>query len=70
MVLRIPLGALQKKQAAIGLEDCECIGLEVSHKWNGQLVFEALTRVFKTAGLPVAIIKDGGTDLNKGVDIF
>jgi len=70
VVLRIPLSALQKKQGAVGLEDCECIGLEVSHKWNGQLVFEALTRVFKTAGLPVAVIKDGGTDLNKGVEMF
>lgn len=70
VVLRIPLSTLQSKHGAIGLEDCECIGLEVSHKWNGQLIFEALTIIFKKAGLPLAIIKDGGTDLNKGVELF
>lgn len=70
VVLRIPLGALQSKQGAIGLEDCECIGLDVSHKWNGQLVCEALARIFEKAGLPLALIKDGGTDLNKGVELF
>jgi len=69
VVLRVPLGALQTKRGAIGLEDCECIGLEVAHKWNGQLVFEALTKIFSKAGSPLAIIKDGGTDLNKGVQL-
>ena len=44
--------------------------LEVSHKWNGQLVCEALGRIFEKTGFPIAIIKDGGTDLKKGVDMF
>jgi hypothetical protein len=70
VVLRVALSALQNKQGAIGPRDCECIGLEVSHKWNGELVSDALTRIFGKSGVPNAIIKDGGTDLNKGVEIF
>lgn len=68
VVLRVKLSALHHKKSAIGLGECECIGMEISHSWNGQLVSEALTRVFEKTGLPVAIIKDGGTDLKKGVD--
>lgn len=70
VVLRVPLSALENKQGAIGPQDCECIGLEVTHQWDGQLVCEALTRVFEKAGNPKAIIKDGGTDLKKGVELF
>ena len=70
VVLRVALDALQNKQGAIGPRDCECIGLEVSHKWNGELVSDALTKIFSKSGIPSAIIKDGGTDLNKGVELF
>ena len=70
LVLRVALDTLQNKHGAIGPRDCECIGLEVSHKWNGELVCDALTRIFGKSGIPNAIIKDGGTDLNKGVELF
>jgi hypothetical protein len=70
VVLRVLLTALKDKQGAIGPRDCECIGIEVSHCWNGELVCEALGKIFQKAGTPVAIIKDGGTDLNKGVGLF
>ncbi|EKD47286.1 MAG: hypothetical protein ACD_66C00134G0002 [uncultured bacterium] len=70
VVLRVPLAAFQNKQGAIGLQDCECIGLEVAEKWNGQLVFEALNKIFGKAGAPIAIIKDGGTDIKKGVELL
>lgn len=70
VVLRIPLRALHQKQQAIGLQDCECIGLELAHTWNGPRVGETLARVFQTAGCPVAVLKDGGTDLKKGVELF
>ena len=33
-------------------------------------VSEALARIFETTGLPIALIKDGGTDLKKGVEMF
>lgn len=70
VVLRIPLEALQTKGGAVGLHDCECIGLEVSHTWNGGLISKALGTTFERAGYPAAIIKDGGLDLNKGIELL
>ncbi len=70
VVLRVALSALERKQGAIGPRDCECIGLEVSHQWNGLRVSEALTRIFAKTGVPAAILKDGGSDLQKGVALF
>ena len=70
VVLRVPLSALKNRQGAIGLRDCECVGLEISHTWNGPLVADALTKIFEKSGIPNAIIKDGGADLNKGVRLF
>ena len=70
VVLRVRLSALHHKQGAIGPRDCECIGLEISHTWNGPLVSAALSRIFERAGIPRAIVKDGGSDLNKGVKLF
>ena len=70
VVLRVPLQALAAKQGAIGLQDCECIGLKIATRWNGSLVKDALDETFNKAGLPCAIIKDQGTDLNKGVELY
>ena len=70
VVLRVPISALAQRQGAIGLEDCQCIGLEVSSRWNGPLVKTALDKIFNKAGQPQAILKDGGTDLNKGVKLY
>jgi len=70
VVLRVPLSALSRKQGAIGLEDCQCIGLKISSQWNGEQVKNALMETFAQAGMPRAIIKDGGTDLNKGVRLY
>jgi hypothetical protein len=42
----------------------------MSPTWNGPLVSAALGRIFKTAGIPHAILKDGGSDLRNGVNLF
>ena len=70
LVLRVPLSALQRKDGAIGFEDCECIGVKVSTTWNGPLVKEALADIFGQVGEPIAIIKDRGTDLACGVQLY
>ena len=70
VVLRVPLRALHKKGDALGLQDCECVGLEISPTWNGQRVSEALARTFSRSGVPAAILKDGGSDLKKGVQLL
>jgi len=70
VVLRVPLAALSRKHAAIGLQECECIGLKVANRWNGDTVKDALTEIFNQAGRPSAILMDGGTDLKKGVRLY
>lgn len=51
VVLRVRLAALTEKQGAIGLADCECIGIKISTRWNGPLVKDALSDIFGKAGL-------------------
>ena len=70
VVLRVPLSALHQKQDAIGLQDCQCIGVKIATRWNGPLVKDALTDIFGKAGMPRAIIKDGGTDIKSGVELY
>jgi len=68
VVLRVPLDVLLKTGKALTLKDCECIGVKISSTWNGQTVAAALTEIFAIAGAPVAILKDGGSDLKRGVN--
>lgn len=70
VVLRVPLQALAERGSAIRLEDCECIGLQVTEHTDGETVCQALRTIFARAGDPVAILKDGGKDLNKGVRLW
>ena len=70
VVLRVPLDSLSNKGSAIGLDDCPCIGLEVSEKTDGETVASALTDIFKRSGDPTVILKDGGLDLDRGVGLW
>jgi len=70
VVLRVPLLALKKKGGAVGLEDCECIGIDIEHSWTGPSVKTAIKSIFEKAGKPQAILKDKGADLKKGVVLW
>ena len=70
VVLRVPLTKLREKGKAITLEDCECAGLRIHQKVNGEVVSAALESIFKQTGEPVAILKDKGTDLSRGVSLW
>ncbi len=67
VVLRV---SLDKWSGALQRCDGECIGLHVSETVNGERIRDALTPVFKQAGCPVGIIKDGDATLNKGVRLW
>ena len=67
VVLRVPL---DKLSGALQRRDCECIGLQVDETVNGETVCQALTPVFKQAGCPAAIIKDGDATLNKVIRLW
>lgn len=70
VVLRVKLSALADRDGAITLADAQCVGIEVSESWNGVDVAAALARIFAKAGNPLAILKDKGGDLAKGVRLW
>ncbi len=63
VVLRVPLDTLMRREGALRLEDCECIGLRVSEKVTGETIFSELEGIFDQAGAPAAIIKDADRTL-------
>jgi hypothetical protein len=67
VVLRVRMAALFERGGAVTLEDCECIGLDVSDKVNGETTATALNKIFERSGMPVGIIKDCDATLNKAV---
>jgi len=70
VVLRVTIDKLAKKGKALQLSDCECIGLKVSETVNGTSVSLELEEIFRQAGNPLAIIKDGDYTLAKGVRLY
>ncbi len=71
VILRVPLAILKrKKNTAPVLEDAECIGVHISDSWNGESIHQKLTETFTQAGLPIAILKDRGSDIQKGVKLL
>jgi hypothetical protein len=70
VVLRVKLSVMKNRESAITLKDCECIGLKVHEKSNGDIVAKDLKEIFNQAGVPAAVVKDGGGDLSNGVDLW
>ena len=72
VILRVPLAIFKrkKKNEAPILEDAECIGVHLSDSWNGESIHEKMVETFNNSGLPVAILKDGGSDIQKGVRLL
>lgn len=70
VVVRVPVTALALRGSALTLEDCEVVGLKVSETWKGEDVAEALREIFEKSGKPAAILKDGGKDLKRGVELY
>ncbi len=64
------LDALSKRGAAIRLEDCECIGLKIREKVNGESIAMDLEEIFMRAGTPKGIVKDCDATLRKGVRLW
>ena len=69
VVLRVPLAVL-KNGCAPTLANAQCIALSIKTTWTGEDVCALLAETFQKTGLPVAILKDGGTDLAKGVGLL
>ena len=69
VVLRVPLAVL-KDGCAPTLANAQCIALSIKTTWTGEDVCALLAQTFQKTGLPAAILKDGGTDLAKGVGLL
>ena len=67
VILRVKLETLSKKEGAIQLSDCECIGLKISDVVNGKTVAQDIKEIFAKSGNPSVIIKDCDATMNKGV---
>ena len=69
-VLRVRWQALAERGSGLTLADCECVGLQVSEKTDGETVAAGLAAIFGRCGSPVAVIRDGGSDLKRGLELW
>ncbi len=71
VILRVRLSALQERGRAVKLRDCQVIFLKiVENSSTGAVIADCLERAFKASSRPIAILKDSGSDLKKGVLIL
>ncbi|MDQ3233781.1 MAG: hypothetical protein M3Q07_18345, partial [Pseudobdellovibrionaceae bacterium] len=70
VVLRLPLKIFLQRRGAVTLEDVSCAGVQVRQSWKSEDVAQALQEILGNEPMLKAIIKDGGTDLVKGVRLW
>ena len=56
--------------SAVSLDQVHCIGVKVADSWTGETIAELLGRLIAQMGRPAAYLKDGGSDLQKAVDLL
>ena len=61
---------LQHPNAAPSLGHVHCVAVSVADTWTGDTVAELLEEVIAQIGVPLAYLKDGGTDLGKAVRLL
>ncbi len=59
-----------RNHGALTLKNVEVSHLQVQEKSNGAIIETILENVFKIVGYPIQIVMDGGSDLNKGVNLI
>jgi hypothetical protein len=64
-VLALDGNHFKRHSLAPTLQDVHCVGVCVASSWTGESIAEFLKKIISTLGRPVAILKDGGTDLAK-----
>jgi len=70
VVLRVKMDIYKERAGALTKKDCEVIGLVVGADATGEKVARDLAAIFKKSGQPSLIIKDGATNLKKGVELL
>lgn len=70
IVLGIRLDKLKSCQWHLSHQDVTLLGLELWEHPSVQKVFQCLEKISAQVGVPVQIMADGGSDLNKGIKLF
>lgn len=52
------------------LQNVICVGVSVADTWTGETIAVFLQKIIDAVGMPIAYLKDGGTDLGKAVKIL
>src|SRR5712691_10663041 len=60
----------QLAPGALALEHVHCIGVGVADSWTGETIAELLKRLIAQMGRPATYLKDGGSELQKAVDLL
>jgi hypothetical protein len=69
-VLAVDARHHQRTDGALALEHVHCIGVGVADAWTGDAIAALLGRLIAITGRPTAYLKDGGTELQKAVDLL
>ena len=52
------------------LRDVNCVAISVAPSWTGETIADFLQQVIQITGKPASFLKDGGTNLEKGVRLL
>jgi len=61
---------LHNPGAAPSLQHVKCVAVCVADTWTGETIAELLEKVIIQIGVPLAYLKDGGTDLGKAIKLL
>jgi hypothetical protein len=69
-ILAIDARHYQLAGCAPGFEHVRCVAVAVSPSWTGERLAALLERVISVLGRPAAYLQDGGSELQKAVDVL
>jgi hypothetical protein len=69
-VLAVDAHHHQLAKGALCLKQVHCIGVSVADAWTGDTIAKVLDRLIAQMGRPAAYLKDGGSELQKAVDVL
>jgi hypothetical protein len=69
-VLAVDAHHHQLAKGALCLKQVHCVGVAVADSWTGDTIAKVLDRLIAQIGRPAAYLKDGGSELQKAVDVL
>jgi hypothetical protein len=70
LIVGCRLEAWQQHRKPIEHHDLQVLAIEPVEKSSGEVVCQQLERTVEVTGVPRAIVSDGGSDLNRGINLF